>query len=98
MPAIQASDISCREVHIPGLSGDQSSPGTPELLEAQLLFGLQEVDSVPSCLAAALKQETEPKNKAELEVTCLLLLLLDNAEPNRSHLAGIMHIMHNSRI
>jgi len=53
---------------------------------------------VPSSLAAALKQETEPKNTAELEATHLLLLLLDNAEPNRSHLTGIMHIMHKSRI
>lgn len=53
---------------------------------------------MPSSLAAALKQETKPKNEAELEVTRLLLLLLDNAEPSWSHLAGIMHIMHNYRI
>lgn len=51
-----------------------------------------------SSLAAALKWEIEPKNEAELEATHLVLLLLDNAEPNRSYLAGIMHVLRNSRI
>lgn len=38
-----------------------------------------------SCsLAAFLKWEAEPQNKAELEATCLLLLLLDNAESSSS--------------
>lgn len=98
MPAVQASDISCREVRILGLSRDQSSPGTPELLGALLQFCLWEVDRVASSLAAALKWEIEPKNEAELEATHLVLLLLDNAEPNRSYLAGIMHVLRNSRI